>query len=74
VLYLLGIHCHIGDMATYTVTAEASGTGFQVGIVGTNGTKQTMCGFSTEAEAEAWITSDRALDAGWVNTKWGAAD
>ncbi len=61
-------------MAIYTVTAEASGTGFQVGIVGTNGTQQTILGFSTEAEAEAWITSDRALDAGWLKTKWGVAD
>jgi hypothetical protein len=58
-------------MATYTVTAEACGTGFRVGIVGTNGTRQTMLGFSTEAEAEAWIISDRALDAGWTNTKGG---
>jgi hypothetical protein len=61
-------------MASYTVTAETSGTGFRVGIVGTNGTVQTMLGFSTEADAEAWIVSDRALDAGWLKTQWGAAD
>jgi hypothetical protein len=61
-------------MAIYTVTAQTLRTGFQVGIVGTNGTKQTIVGFSTEAEAEAWIASDRDLDAGWVKTKWGAAD
>jgi hypothetical protein len=61
-------------MATYTVTAQAPGTGFQVGIVGTNGTKQTILGFKTRAEADAWIASDRALDAGWARTKWGEAD
>jgi hypothetical protein len=61
-------------MATYTVTAEASGTGFQVRIVGTNGAKQTMLGFPTEAEADAWIKEDRARDAGWEKTQWGPAD
>lgn len=73
-LRIVGERRHIGDMATYTVTAETAGTGYQVRIVGTNGAKQTMLGFSTKAEAEAWIVSDRAIDAGWAKTQWGEAD
>jgi hypothetical protein len=32
-----------------------------------------MLGFATEADAEAWIAADRALDAGWDSTESGAA-
>jgi hypothetical protein len=46
-------------MATYTVTrAEKGRDGFDVQIVGDDGVRQTMLGFTTEAEAEAWIIDD----------------
>jgi hypothetical protein len=61
----------MGGMATYTVTPQANGRGFQILVVGTNGTRQTMLGFATEAEANEWIASDEALDAGWI---WTTAD
>ena len=63
---------HKTDIATYTITEQAAG-GYQVDIVGTNGTRQTMLDFASVADAEAWIAADRALDAGWVTTRWGAA-
>lgn len=58
----------MGGMATYTVIPQASGRGFHILVVGTNGTRQTMLGFATEAEANEWIASDEALDAGWIGT------
>lgn len=63
---------HIASMATYTITEQANG-GYQVDIVGTNGTCQTVPDFTSVAAAEAWIAADRALDAGGVTTRWGAA-
>ncbi|HEY1412364.1 MAG TPA: hypothetical protein VGF36_09490 [Rhodopila sp.] len=45
-------------MATYTVIPTADRT-FRVAIVGDDGARQTLLGFATQAEAEAWITWDR---------------
>jgi hypothetical protein len=49
-------------MATYTVTRNADHT-FHVAIVGNDGARQTLLGFATQAEAEAWITWDRCQSA-----------
>ena len=46
-------------MATYTVTpSETHRDGFDVQIVGDDGVRQTMLGFKTKADAEAWIIED----------------
>jgi hypothetical protein len=48
-------------MTTYTIIPAPDGTSFNIGIAGSNGARQTMLGFASEAEAEAWITQDRRL-------------
>ena len=45
-------------MATYTLIPNAGQT-FHVAIVGNNGARQTVLGFETDTEAEAWIAWDR---------------
>lgn len=45
-------------MATYTVIPKADQT-FHVAIVGNNGARQTLLGFETLADAQAWIVQDR---------------
>jgi hypothetical protein len=48
-------------MTTYSIIPTADGTGFNISIAGSNGARQTMLGFASEAEAEAWIAQDRRL-------------
>jgi hypothetical protein len=48
-------------MTRYTIIPNSDGTGFNVGIAGSDGARQTILGFASEAEAEAWITQDRRL-------------
>jgi len=48
-------------MATYTIIPHAGFTSFDVAVIGANGAKQTMLGFQTEEDAEAWIVIDQAL-------------
>jgi hypothetical protein len=48
-------------MTTYTIVPNGDGTGFNISIAGSNGARQTMLGFASEAEAEAWIIQDRRL-------------
>ena len=48
-------------MANYIIVLDGSGSSFNVGITGTDGTRQTLLGFATEAEAEAWIMEDKRL-------------
>ena len=61
------MHRHIVLMATYKVIPQAAGRGFNIKVIGANGARQTLLGFATEADAEAWIAADRALDAGWIS-------
>ena len=49
-------------MPTYTVIPQANQT-FQVAIVGDDGARQTLLGFETQAEVEAWIARDRRQSA-----------
>ena len=49
---------HISGMATYTISPRTEHGGFDVAIVGRDGTRQTMLGFKTHAAAEAWIAED----------------
>ena len=55
--------CHGGDMATYTISPRSNQAGFDVAVIGDDGARQTMLGFQTKAEAEAWIDEDKRREA-----------
>jgi hypothetical protein len=59
-------------MATYTVVPAVDRTGFHVAIQGSDGIRQTILGFETSVEAEAWIEHDRRLSA--VQAPWDPTD
>jgi hypothetical protein len=40
---------------------RADGTGYDVHIVTSNGVRQTVLGFVTEPDAQAWIAQDQRL-------------
>jgi hypothetical protein len=46
------------SMANYTVIPKPDRT-FDVAIVGNDGARQTLLGFETQADAQAWIAHDR---------------
>lgn len=48
-------------MTTYQIIPIGDGSGFNIGVAGSDGTRQTMLGFTSMEEAEAWITQDRRL-------------
>jgi hypothetical protein len=48
-------------MAIYTVVPTVDRTGFNVAIQGSDGIRQTILGFETRVEAEAWIDHDKGL-------------
>jgi hypothetical protein len=51
-------------MITYTVVASANHTGFHVKIDGSDGNRQTILGFVTESDANAWIANDKRMTEG----------
>jgi hypothetical protein len=51
-------------MTTYTIIPAGDGTGFHIGVRGSDGARQTMLGFTSMAEAEAWILQDKRLNDG----------
>jgi hypothetical protein len=46
-------------MTTYTIIPKIDQTGFDVAIVGDDGARQTLLGFETQADAQAWIAWDK---------------
>lgn len=48
-------------MATYTIIPR--GEVFDIAVVSRNGARQTILGFTSEAEAQAWISEDERLSA-----------
>ena len=50
-------------MATYTVAPRSNQSGFDVAVIGDDGARQTMLGFKTKADAEAWIGDDKKREA-----------
>lgn len=48
-------------MNKYKIAARVGGTGFEVQVITTNGVRQTMLGFTTESEAQAWVVQDQRL-------------
>jgi hypothetical protein len=51
-------------MVTYKIHPNPDGTSFDVEVVSLNGAHQTILAFASEADAEAWIASDKARDVG----------
>ena len=49
-------------MASYAITVRGDQAGFDVEIVARDGVRQTMIGFKTQADAEAWIVRDAQLN------------
>ena len=52
---------HVPAMATYQIIPSGDGSGFNIGVAGSDGTRQTMLGFTSKEEAEAWIIQDQRL-------------
>jgi hypothetical protein len=50
-------------MATYTIIPRIDKMGFDIAIVSNSCVRQTLLGFNTEADAEAWIAQDRLSSA-----------
>jgi hypothetical protein len=48
------------DMATYKIIPRADGGGFDIDVVGADGTHHTMLGFKSEVDAQAWIAQDQS--------------
>ncbi len=61
-------------MASYAITVRGDPAGFDVEIVACDGVRQTMIGFKTQADAEAWIVLDaqlnRMTDPGGFRVQW----
>ena len=53
---------HVKDMTTYTIIPTDNGANFNIGVAGSVGTRQTMLGSVSEAEAEEWISQDKRLN------------
>jgi hypothetical protein len=49
-------------MSTYAINPRPEQGEYDVHIVGSDGVRQTMLGFPTEADAEAWIAGDKARE------------
>jgi hypothetical protein len=49
-------------MTAYTIIPRPDQSGYDIAVVGTDGTHQTMLGFKTRAEADAWIAQDERLN------------
>jgi hypothetical protein len=50
---------HIGSMTNYMIRPGESGIGFDISITSDDGAQQTVLGFKTMAEADAWIADDK---------------
>jgi hypothetical protein len=49
-------------MTTYTIVPAPDGSGFHIGVAGSDGARHTMLGFESLADAEAWIRQDKRLN------------
>jgi hypothetical protein len=49
-------------MANYIIVPNGDGSGFNISVSGSDGARQTMLGFESEEEAEAWISQDKRLN------------
>jgi hypothetical protein len=46
-------------MNLHKISKHPGGNSYDVHVIGAQGTRQTMLGFRTEEEAEAWIVTDK---------------
>jgi hypothetical protein len=46
-------------MGTYSITRHKDGASFDVSVLSDNGAQQTLLGFKTLKDAEAWVADDR---------------
>jgi hypothetical protein len=49
-------------MASFTISARADQDGFEIEVVDRDGAPQTIFGFETLAEAEAWLVRSARLN------------
>jgi hypothetical protein len=49
-------------MSTYIVVRQRDQPAYRIDIVEDNGNRRSVLGFTTCAEAEAWIQADKKLD------------
>jgi hypothetical protein len=49
-------------MNSYRISVHPDGSGNDVHIIGSDGARQTVLGFETEAAAQTWIVADQARD------------
>jgi hypothetical protein len=49
-------------MSTYVVLPRQRQPGYKVEVVTDSGTRHTILGFKTEADAYAWVEADRKLE------------
>jgi hypothetical protein len=49
-------------VSTYVISPHPEEAQYEVHIVGSDGVRQTMLGFPTEADAKAWIAADQARE------------
>ena len=49
-------------MSIYTIVHQEQQLGYRVDVVSDEGSRHSVLGFDTEAEAEAWIEADRRLE------------
>jgi hypothetical protein len=50
-------------VSDYTIEPSKHGTGFDISIINQNGSRQTILGFETIEDAEAWIAQDKEISA-----------
>ena len=49
-------------MSTYTIVHRERQAGYRVDVVSDDGNRNSVLGFDTKAEAEAWVEADKQLD------------
>jgi hypothetical protein len=51
-------------MASFTISARADQDGFEIEVIDRDGIQQTIPGFKTQADAEAWVVRHARLSCG----------
>ena len=49
-------------MSVYTIVHRERQTGYRVDVIGDDGSRNSVLGFDTEADAEAWIEADKQME------------
>ena len=57
-------------MNVYEISKHPGGNSYDVHVIGAQGTRQTMLGFRTKEEAEAWIVTDKERDRLTASSGW----